>query len=66
MLFDSLIEFIVSLCYGLGGISAWIIKGRKTYLLDELSDKHKARNYSIAVIMSAIIIGLFIYLRNRA
>jgi hypothetical protein len=51
--------------YFLGACLIWIAKGFKTALKDELSEEHHVRNSSIAIIIFAIIFGIFIYFNNR-
>jgi hypothetical protein len=63
---DTVFEFVLYLFYGLGGFLSWIGKGRTTTFQEELSDKYKIRNASIAVILFAIVVALIIYVANYA
>ena len=61
---DTFIEFLLYLFYGMGAFLCWAAKGFKTKFKDELSDDHKIRNASIAVILFIIVIALVIYVVN--
>lgn len=61
---DTVLEFALYLFYGIGAFLSWIGKGCKTAFQDELSDKYKIRNSSIAVVLFAIVVALIIYIVN--
>lgn len=61
---DTFIEFLLYLFYGMGAFLCWAAKGFKTKFKDELSDDHKIRNASIAVIIFVIIVASVIYVAN--
>ena len=61
---DTFIEFLLYLFYGMGAFFWWAAKGFKTKFKDELSDDHKIRNASIAVILFIIVVALVIYFVN--
>jgi len=62
---DTVLEIFFYFFYGLGAFVMWIAKGRKTKLVDELSEKHKLRNSLIAFVLLATLIALLIYFINR-
>ncbi len=61
---DTFIEFLLYLFYGMGTFLCWAAKGFKTKFKDELSDDHKIRNASIAVIIFVIVVASVIYVAN--
>jgi len=61
---DIFVEFVLYLLYGIGAFLSWAAKGFKTKFKDELSDDHKIRNASIAVILFIIVVALVIYFVN--
>lgn len=63
---DTFVEFLLYLFYGIGAFLSWAVKGFKTNFKDELSDEHKIRNASIAVILFAVLVAVVIYVANYA
>jgi len=62
---DTVLEFLLYFLYGLGAFMAWIVKGCKTKLKDELSEEYRIRNSCIAIALFVILFGLLVYVINR-
>jgi len=63
-MYRHVVALLEAFFYGLGAFLAWLTKGCKTSLVDELSEEHKKRNIVIATLLWLFFIAAAIYINN--
>lgn len=59
-----MVDVIFYVFYGVGAGVVWIVKGCRTYYVDELAEQHETRNSLVAIVMFCIFLGLAIFINN--
>ena len=62
---DTVFEFLLYFLYGIGAFFCWLAKGCRSSFAEELSEKHKIRNGSIAFCLFGVLAASVIYFTNR-